>query len=1573
MKASRKNNYLLIDLLFSDWISDLTSFVNRHFSQTPHVTFGSCRRGNSVAKFNCIKWKVVCRLVIKNSSSTCLDYAQTSIHIRGNHLWKLCKLQWLLQLTFRSDVEVSWLLLNFALVSIISVFSLASRFQKQCLCELGRIKRGRLNIGQAHAAPAHVYSLSSRNGLFDRTKDSTETAYASEATFISFGLLITLVLFAVLCTGGCCLSIFGKRQQEDNHTMGFSNPIADLANTSNTISSIDVRALDMGQIEFEPLPRLQDLTAVSNYTYGNYRRGDSANRNLGVDSPFIQVTAIVPTDEASIYAHDWFDEPYHNFPRTHIEYVKEVGKGWFGKVIESEAKDIVPYTKNLRVLVKVLREDASGTEQMRFLDESRLYRESNHGNILKLLGHSIEKLPFLLIMEHCPQGDLKSFLIANVSRAELLYSQGALLRMGHDIAKGLEWMSSAGFIHKDLATRNCQVGSEGRIIIGDYGLSVQNFRDDYYWGSNVAIPLRWSAPETFHCTINTIQTLKVLKPSNVWTFGVVLWEIFEFGKLPYSELSDDDVISRVITDRNYTLGQFSRPGFALKDELYKIMLSCWNPQPDSRPSISAIVGRLGELCGSVSDRHLSQNVSVKLPASFIKEDDFDRKWDEFAKKVNSPQEQGNTLDLNSDVKHQSEILNFNNNNNLTGGKKKSVSFLGLGDEISVVQVKTKLSTVNQFQVPDQYGKHSETVSSQSATPVNSHELNLNSSSNLITESQSAPFLSDSSGGGVSSDRQLWKVNRDPEEDSWRKRIELGEISQKVKEKSQSVQDLMVLTHVEPSDLSDPDSLVIACNQWQNAKPSSAPPRGVSDLAGTGTFSSIMIEDAILRNPSNDNALTQVALASTKEATASSNSGESDNADVTNSESQVLSEDATSHEYYEDVSSLGNLGPSKLQALQNLSGNGRSLSLLASTGTSLLRLNQTSHDDVSDTKTSSNIESSSSAMSSSVVVPTLINNLHSYSQGLPAPNTNVSRGGGCVHNVFPTSQQSAEVASAFIKGRKVQKNFRNSKPSTPNFSPASNETDVGDNNSSFFQRNDNVFEDFSMEFNDPVRPIGNVTPALRLQTIDCSDEEKYGQSNVLLGPSEDLGLNLYQRLTTELVNECTSPCGSDSTDYLDNLGDSRQSQSMPHAEDSSMSIKRNLELESDISLPYENSVEKSTEASGTEISSVNKTHEPISSMLTKKATRDERPEQWVPGVGEASISDTCVPTTVDIIGRDTFLEDIEAAADELGSLVMTDLDEENPEITVIKETHDEEEHLELDVASRKPALNAFENASEKLEDATICVNSTPKPSTDLGIAPHESEVTFVTPNSEKLLSDAENVFNEAKTESSPSIKSPEQKKLEGHANTEAPDLPVTEKTSMKKSVSFERKKIQLVYQYPPPPPPSDSDDEEKHTRSLGSSAPFSSALDWELQPEELDNTAIHLDDSEDEVIQPKVGNPMDVYRISTDLDNFLVRPSTEPFVFSPVDQIMHVGDFTHNQYPSPASALYTSLSGTSTLGELRHTRNKLKLDLSKGEASLLDGENGGDLTKLSTGKPQQLDSGVGSSTNVSPFQTCDNQS
>jgi len=198
--------------------------------------------------------------------------------------------------------------------------------------------------------------------------------------------------------------------------ISFTNPIAN--SSGRVISEIDVRALELDPIVFEPLPTLTDLTP---------RHVDDFPINMSMG----RAGAIVPftSDESSVYAHDWFDEPFRNFPRGNLEYFKVLGKGWFGQIIEAEARDIVPYARKIRVLVKVLREDASGLEQMRFLDESRLYRDADNGNVLKLLGHSIEMTPFLLIMEYCPQGDLKSYLISNVTRADLLNSRGDIVRM----------------------------------------------------------------------------------------------------------------------------------------------------------------------------------------------------------------------------------------------------------------------------------------------------------------------------------------------------------------------------------------------------------------------------------------------------------------------------------------------------------------------------------------------------------------------------------------------------------------------------------------------------------------------------------------------------------------------------------------------------------------------------------------------------------------------------------------------------------------------------------------------------------------------------------------------------------------------------------------------------------------------------------------------------------------------------------------------------------------------------------------------------------------------------------------
>ncbi|ODN06096.1 Serine/threonine-protein kinase LMTK3, partial [Orchesella cincta] len=192
--------------------------------------------------------------------------------------------------------------------------------------------------------------------------------------------------------------------------------------------------------------------------------------------------------------------------------------------------------------------------------------------------------------------------------------------------KGLEWLHTAGFVHPDLAARNCQVSSENRVVIGDYGLGTQIYKDDYHWSSNIAIPLRWTAPETLHCTSSVIQILKVNESSNVWSWGVLAWEICEFGKLPYFELSDDEVISRVIIDKNYFLGMPTLQCMSAKEELYKIMSSCWQADLEHRPGLSTIISCLENLLKTF-------NVSATPPR-----DDFESKWEQLGSRTNSEED-----------------------------------------------------------------------------------------------------------------------------------------------------------------------------------------------------------------------------------------------------------------------------------------------------------------------------------------------------------------------------------------------------------------------------------------------------------------------------------------------------------------------------------------------------------------------------------------------------------------------------------------------------------------------------------------------------------------------------------------------------------------------------------------------------------------------------------------------------------------------------------------------------------------------------------------------------------------------
>ncbi|XP_029142196.1 serine/threonine-protein kinase LMTK3-like, partial [Protobothrops mucrosquamatus] len=265
--------------------------------------------------------------------------------------------------------------------------------------------------------------------------------------------------------------------------------------------------------------------------------------------------------------------------RQHLSYLQEIGNGWFGKVILGEIfSDFTP----AQVVVKELRVSAGPLEQRKFLSEAQPYRSLQHPNILQCLGLCTETIPFLLIMEFCQLGDLKRYLRAQckadgMTPDLLTRDLSTLQRMAYEITLGVLHLHKNNYIHSDLALRNCLLTSDLTVRVGDYGLSHNNYKEDYYITPNrLWIPLRWVAPELFDEMHGNVIVIDQTKESNVWSMGVTIWELFEFGSQPYRHLSDEEVLTFVIKEQQMKLAK-PRLKLPYSDYWYEVMQSCWLP------------------------------------------------------------------------------------------------------------------------------------------------------------------------------------------------------------------------------------------------------------------------------------------------------------------------------------------------------------------------------------------------------------------------------------------------------------------------------------------------------------------------------------------------------------------------------------------------------------------------------------------------------------------------------------------------------------------------------------------------------------------------------------------------------------------------------------------------------------------------------------------------------------------------------------------------------------------------------------------------------------------------------------
>ncbi|TRY81334.1 hypothetical protein DNTS_029760 [Danionella cerebrum] len=377
----------------------------------------------------------------------------------------------------------------------------------------------------------------------------------------------------------------------------------------------------------------------------NVKRVNPADIKTGYLS-IIMDPGEVPLEEQCEYLP--YDSSQWEIARDRLRLGKVLGHGAFGKVIEASIFGQDKKTSANTVAVKMLKEGATASEHKALMSELKiLIHIGNHLNVVNLLGACTKPNgPLMVIVEYCKYGNLSNFLRAKREfflpyRDRSPKTQSQVRRMleagqvGHhqpstsssieppvqtrvtvddlwktpltiedlicysfQVARGMEFLASRKCIHRDLAARNILLSESNVVKICDFGLARDIYKDpDYVRKGNARLPLKWMAPESIFDKLYTSQ-------SDVWSFGVLLWEIFSLGASPYPGIQIDEDFCRRLKD-----GTRMRAPDNASPEIYGIMLACWHGEPRQRPTFPGLVEILGDLLQENSLPEMPLNVS----------------------------------------------------------------------------------------------------------------------------------------------------------------------------------------------------------------------------------------------------------------------------------------------------------------------------------------------------------------------------------------------------------------------------------------------------------------------------------------------------------------------------------------------------------------------------------------------------------------------------------------------------------------------------------------------------------------------------------------------------------------------------------------------------------------------------------------------------------------------------------------------------------------------------------------------------------------------------------------------------
>ncbi|XP_023677162.2 tyrosine-protein kinase ABL2 isoform X1 [Paramormyrops kingsleyae] len=249
--------------------------------------------------------------------------------------------------------------------------------------------------------------------------------------------------------------------------------------------------------------------------------------------------------------------------RTDITMKHKLGGGQYGEVYVGVWKKY-----NLTVAVKTLKEDTMEVEE--FLKEAAVMKEVKHPNLVQLLGVCTLEPPFYIVTEYMPHGNLLDYL-RECDREEV--NAVVLLYMATQISSAMEYLEKKNFIHRDLAARNCLVGENHVVKVADFGLSRLMTGDTYTAHAGAKFPIKWTAPESLAYNTFSIK-------SDVWAFGVLLWEIATYGMSPYPGIDLSQVYD--LLEKGYRMEQPE----GCPPKVYELMRACWQWSPMDRPSFA---------------------------------------------------------------------------------------------------------------------------------------------------------------------------------------------------------------------------------------------------------------------------------------------------------------------------------------------------------------------------------------------------------------------------------------------------------------------------------------------------------------------------------------------------------------------------------------------------------------------------------------------------------------------------------------------------------------------------------------------------------------------------------------------------------------------------------------------------------------------------------------------------------------------------------------------------------------------------------------------------------------------------